>query len=125
MIKSALAAVAALPILGSAALAGPYVNVESNAGWAGDDYQGAVTDLHVGFDGDLGTSAGWYIQGGPAIVSVDGSEADTRYSGKLGIGVDVTERLNVYGEVSAITAESSLDMDDLGVGTKIGAKFSF
>ncbi len=125
MIKSAMAAVAALPVIGSAAIAGPYVNVESNAGWAGDDYTGAVTDLHVGFEGDLGTEAGWYIQGGPAIVSIDGEEAETRYSGKVGIGVDVTERLNVYGELSALTAEDSLEMDDLGVGGKIGAKYSF
>ena len=54
MIKPVIAAVAAIPFMSSAALAGPYVNVENNAGWSGDDYTGAVTDLHVGFEGDLG-----------------------------------------------------------------------
>ena len=123
-IKSA-AIVAAISTVGSAAIAGPYVNVESNAGWAGDDYTGAVTDLHVGWEGDLGTDAGWYIQGGPALVSADGEELESRYSGKVGIGVDVTERLNVYGELSALTASEDFEMEDLGVGGKVGAKFSF
>ena len=41
MIKSVFAAVAAAPLFAGAALAGPYVNVETNAGWTGDDYTGA------------------------------------------------------------------------------------
>jgi len=125
MIKSALAALAALPILSTAALAGPYVNVETNAGWAGDDYTGAVTDLHVGYENDLGEDASWYIQGGPAIVSADGEEAETRYSGKVGIGVGITERVSAYGELSALTAETALEFDDLNVGGKLGVKYTF
>ena len=54
MIKSAIALAAAAPLMAAPALAGPYVNVESNASWAGDDYVGAVTDIHVGFGGALG-----------------------------------------------------------------------
>ena len=38
MIKSTLAAVAAAPLFAGAAVAGPYVNVETNAGWTGSDY---------------------------------------------------------------------------------------
>jgi hypothetical protein len=125
MIKSALAALAALPILSTAALAGPYVNVETNAGWAGDDYTGAVTDLHVGYENDLGEDASWYIQGGPAIVSADGEEAETRYSGKVGIGVGITERISAYGELSALTADTALEFDDLNVGGKLGVKYTF
>ncbi|MFZ9205562.1 MAG: hypothetical protein ACO22L_06785, partial [Candidatus Nanopelagicaceae bacterium] len=37
MIKSAIAAVAAAPFLATAAFAGPYVNVEANAGLTGSD----------------------------------------------------------------------------------------
>ena len=37
MIKSVFAATAALSMSAGAALAGPYVNVETNAGWVGDD----------------------------------------------------------------------------------------
>ena len=122
MIKSALAAVAAAPFFASSALAGPYVNVESNAGFTGTDYDAAVTDLHVGYEGNLGDSAGYYVQAGPAIVSVDGEDRTTELSGKAGIGVDLTENLNVYGEVSFITIDGS---DDNGYGTKIGATYRF
>ena len=72
MIRSIACAAVACAAATPAAFAGPYANVETNAGWVGDDYSGAVTDLHVGFDGELGSAAGWYIQGGPAVVSADG-----------------------------------------------------
>ena len=123
MIKSVFAATAVLFTSAGAALAGPYVNVETNAGWAGDDYSGAVTDLHVGYEGALGDSACWYIQGGPALVSVDGEETETEISGKVGASVAITERLGAYGELSMLTADQ--DFDDLNVGAKAGVKFSF
>ena len=54
MFKSTIAAAAAaVAFAPAAALAGPYVNVEANAGWSGDDYTGATTDLHVGYEGCL------------------------------------------------------------------------
>ena len=124
MIKTAFVAIAATTLSAGAAVAGPYVNVETNAGWVGDDYTAATTDLHVGYEGALGESAGWYVQGGPALVSVDGEETETEISGKAGLGVDVTERLNVYGEVSFLTADQSFE-DDLNLGAKAGVKFSF
>ena len=123
MFKSVFAASAALFASAGAALAGPYVNVETNAGWVGDDYSGAVTDLHVGYEGDLGESAAWYVQGGPALVSVDGEETETEISGKVGASVAITERLGAYGELSMLTADQ--DFDDLNVGGKLGVKFSF
>ena len=121
MFKSVFAATAALSMSAGAALAGPYVNVETNAGWVGDDYSGATTDIHVGYEGEVGT-ASYYVQAGPAVVAVDGEETETEFSGKAGIGVPVTDALGVYGEVSFITAE---DADDLGVGGKLGVKYNF
>ena len=48
MFKSTIAAAAAaVAFAPAAALAGPYVNVETNAGWTGDDYIGATTDIHI------------------------------------------------------------------------------
>ena len=123
MIKSVFAATAALSMSAGAALAGPYVNVETNAGWTGDDYTGATTDAHVGYEGEIGAAA-YYVQGGPAIVSVDGEELSTRFSGKAGVGIPVTDALGVYGEVSFITAEDEF-LDDLGVGGKLGVKYNF
>ena len=125
MIKSVFAATAALSMSAGAALAGPYVNVEANASWTGDDYTGATTDLHVGYEGAIGESgASFYVQGGPAIVAADGAENSSRISGKAGIGVPVTDALSAYGELSFITAEDEF-LDDLGVGGKLGVKYHF
>ena len=122
MIKSALAAVVAVPVVSTAALAGPYANVESNAGFWGSDYQGSVTELHVGYEDTLGSDTAWYIQAGPALVSPDGEDTTTEMSGKVGVGVDVTSQLNLYGEVAFITVDGS---DDNSYGTKLGVKYNF
>ena len=121
MIKSVFAAAAALSMSAGAAVAGPYVNVETNAGWTGDDYIGATTDIHVGYEGTVG-AAGYYVQAGPAVIAVDGVETETQFSGKAGVGVPVTDALGVYGEVSFLTAD---DDDDFGLGGKLGVKYSF
>jgi len=121
MFKSVFAVTAALFTSAGAALAGPYVNVETNAGWVGDDYSGATTDIHVGYEGEAGT-ASYYVQAGPAIVAVDGEESDTQFSGKAGLGLPVSEAIGVYGEVSFLTAE---DEDDFGLGGKLGLKYNF
>jgi hypothetical protein len=121
MFKSVFAASAALFASAGAALAGPYVNIETNAGWVGDDYTAATTDLHVGFEGEAG-AASYYVQAGPAIVAVDGEETDTQFSGKAGVGVPVSEAIGVYGELSFLTAD---DDDDFGLGGKLGVKYNF
>ena len=121
MFKSVFAATAALSMSAGAALAGPYVNIETNAGWVGDDYTAATTDLHVGFEGEAG-AASYYIQAGPAIVAVDGEETDTQFSGKAGLGLPVSDAIGVYGELSFLTAE---DEDDFGLGGKLGVKYNF
>ena len=125
MIKTAIAslAAAAAVVAPSAALAGPYVNVETNAGWTGADNTGAATDFHVGYEGALGESASYYVQGGATLVSPDGGDADTVPSGKAGLGVAVTDALGAYGEVSFV---GSGDSDiDRGYGAKLGLKYSF
>ena len=124
MIKSVFAATAALSMSAGAALAGPYVNVETNAGWTGSEYNGAATDLHVGYEGVIGeTGASYYVQGGATLVSPDGGETDTVPSGKAGLGFAVTDALGAYGEVSFV---GSGDSDiDRGYGAKLGLKYSF
>jgi len=121
MFKSVFAASAALFASAGAALAGPYVNVETNAGWVGDDYSGATTDIHVGYEGEVGT-ASYYVQAGPAVVAVDGEETETEFSGKAGLGLPISDALSAYGEVSFLTAE---DDDDFGLGGKLGLKYNF
>ena len=123
MFKSVFAASAALFASAGAALAGPYVNVETNAGWTGSNYNGTATDLHVGYEGALGESASYYVQGGATVVSPDGGESDTVPSGKAGLGIGLTEALGAYGEVSFVgSGDSNIDR---GYGTKLGLKYSF
>ena len=106
------------------AFAGVYVNVENNAGFTGADYTGAVTDFHVGYEGGTDTF-GFYVQGGPAVVTVDGAdESDNRISGKVGTTVAATDKLDFYGELAVLTADSDTDNDNAW-STKVGAKFSF
>ena len=123
MIKSVFAATAALGLSAGAAVAGPYVNVETNAGWTGSNYTGATTDFHVGYEGALGDSASYYVQGGASLLTPDGGSDDTVPSGKAGLGVAVTDALGAYGEVSFIG--SGDDAIDRGYGAKVGLKYSF
>ena len=118
----ALAALTASTALATPATAGVYANVEANSSRTGGNYESTVTDIHVGYEGG-GEKWGYYIQGGPAIVAVDGADSEQRLSGKLGGSFQATERFGVYGEVSVLTAEDT--DDDKSWGTKIGAKFSF
>ena len=127
-IKSTIAAIFAAPfVLSSAAFAGPYVNLESNASYPDGDYTGATTDLAVGFEGT--TSEGkvaYYIQGGPAFVHSEAADdTETEFSGKVGASVAVSDDLSVYGEVSGISNEDATGDDIVDFGGKIGAKFLF
>ena len=95
------------------AIAGTYANIEANQGYSDGEYQATGVDVHVGIEGE-----GWYLQGGPLFVStLDGNEVEL--SGKAGGSVSLGDALSVYGEVSFVTG------DELGVGTKVGAKYNF
>ena len=123
MFKSVFAATAALSMSAGAAFAGPYVNVETNAGWTGSNYTGATTDFHVGYEGALGDSASYYVQGGASLLTPDGGSDDTVPSGKAGLGLALTDALSAYGEVSFV---GSGDSDvDRGYGGKLGVKYNF
>ena len=69
----ALAALTVTSALATPAMAGVYVNAESNASFTGSDYTSAATDLHIGYEGDIG-SLGYYIQGGPQFGVTDGAD---------------------------------------------------
>ena len=115
----ALAAAGVLAAIAAPAHAGGfYVNAERNDGFVGSDHAGASSELHVGYEGSLGDNASWYIQGGPAYLTPRGAEGETELSGKIGGGVNITEKLNVYAEASFVTGDETN-----GYGTKIGAKY--
>jgi hypothetical protein len=126
MIKTTIATGIVLGALSAgSAIAGPYVNVESNSGFAGSDYDSTLLENHVGYESSVGESSAWYIQGGPAIVFADGEDASTELSGKVGLGVDVTDDLSAYAEVAVITTEE-IDLDEgLDSNVKLGVKYTF
>lgn len=102
--------------LGSTAMAAPYLNVEANSGFSGTNYNSTVIDNHIGYEG-----YNWYVQGGPSIFSNDGGgDSTVELSAKAGGNIYLTERLNVYGEVSFST-----DENDNNYGTKAGVKYTF
>ena len=113
-------ALTAVSLCSSPVLAGPYVNVETNANYTGSDFTSRATDLHLGYENSIGSLA-YYIQGGKTISAVDGADSESNVSGKLGGSVSATDKLGVYGEVSFSQVEDA----DNNYGTKLGAKFSF
>jgi len=117
-----LALALAASIASAPAIAGPYVNVETNASYTGNDYTSRATDLHVGYENAVG-SLDYYVQGGKTINAADGVDSDSAWSGKFGGSVAATEKLGVYGEVAF---SNIFDEDtDNSWGTKLGAKYSF
>ena len=118
MKKLALALAATLA--SAPAMAGVYINAESNASYTGNDYTSRTTDLHVGYEGEVG-ALGYYVQGGPAFTAADGADGSTDFSGKLGGSVAASEKFDIYGEVSF----AQVDDADNTYGTKIGAKYKF
>ena len=116
--KSIIASGLLLGMAHGAAIAGPYVNVENNAGFTGSDFTSQTTDFHVGYESE-GVLGSWGIQGGPSVVVPDSGESDTILTGKVFGSVAATEKLSVYGELSAA-------FDDTNTyGTKAGLKYSF
>ena len=123
MIKSAFAALAAAPLFAGAAFAGPYVNVEANSGWSGSNYGGTAVDTHVGYEGPIGESASYYVQGGATVLMPDGGDTKSVPSGKAGVGVALTDALGAYGELSFVG--SGVAGVDRSYGAKAGLKYSF
>ena len=107
-------------LISTPAFAGPYVNVETNANYTGSDFTGRATDLHIGYENNVGDLA-FYIQGGKTVNAVDGLDTESNFSGKLGGSISATDALGVYGEVSFSKVEDA----DNTFGTKLGAKYSF
>jgi len=97
--------------LASPAQADWYVNPELNVGVGLDSGTGSgILETHLGYDFDNGA----YVQMGPAAVFPDSSKSEVEFTGKAGISGGP-----LYGEVSFGTG------DELGLGFKTGAKFSF
>ena len=118
--------IAAGVLLGASApaFAGPYANVESNSGWTGNDRNATITEVHGGWEFEPSDNSTIYVQGGPAFVSVDDEDLRSEISGKAGVSVDITEKTEVYGEITFITNDRDFN-NDLDLGVKIGGTYRF
>ena len=112
-----LAFASAIALAGAPAMAesGVYVNPEYNAGFTGSKFAGSSLELHVGYE-----EGPWYIQAGPALAN-DGSDSEWGMSANTGVSGSVTEKMDLYTEVSYAKFKDS----DAGYGIKLGSKYRF
>ena len=121
MYKSIAAAAAVIALAPAGAIAGPYLNAETNAGWTGSQSNGAQ---------QICTSAMKVLPALPPIMFKEdhksrrrnGGATDIVFSAKAGAGIDLTEKINAYGELSLATG---VDGAANGYGGKLGVKYSF
>lgn len=113
---------ASVLVLSAPAAASPfYANIETNLGHHGTNYKGQATDFALGIEASSSVYSA-YLQAGPSLMSVDGGDLVTEFSGKVGGAVQASERVSVYGELAMLTDQAS------GIpsyGTKIGARYKF
>lgn len=113
---------ASVAVLSAPAAANPfYANIETNLSHHGTDSKGQATDFHLGVEGSSDVYSA-YLQAGPALMSADGGDLVTEFSGKVGGAVQASERMSVYGELAMLTDQIS---GTPSYGTKIGAKYKF
>ena len=114
-----LALASAIALAGAPAMAegldGLYVNPEYNAGFSGSKFAGSSLELHVGYE-----EGPWYIQAGPALAN-DGSDSEWGMSAKTGLSAAVSDKADLYTEVSYAKFKDS----DAGYGIKLGSKYRF
>ena len=119
--KKIALALAATSFASAPAFAGTYLNTEVNNGYYGSEYIGRSIELHVGADGTNG-KFDYYVQGGPALVAVDGVDGtETELSGKFGGTYNISAKTSVYGEFAGAT---NGDLDN-SYNLKVGAKYKF
>ena len=119
MLKKVLTLSAASVALSVPAYAGFYLNPEFNQTNVGSDWGGNAIDLHIGYENSVGEHGSFYLQGGPSFINPSVGDSDTKLSGKVGGGYDLSDKLNAYGEFAIVTGDKTTK------GTKVGLKYSF
>ena len=119
--KKIALALATTTLASAPAFAGTYFNAEVNNGYYGSEYLGRTVELHVGAEGSK-EKFDYYLQGGPALVAVDGIDGtETELSGKVGGTYNISSATSIYGEFAGAT---NGDFDN-SYNLKVGAKYSF
>ena len=123
--KKIFALSAASVLMAAPAMAGQFANIEANSSIQDGDYSSTRFDTQYGWEGTLGESSKYYIQGGPSFLSRDGAE-DLEYQvgGKVGIKTALTEDVSAYGELKAYSADD-WSLSDTKLSVKAGVKYTF
>ena len=100
--KKFFALSAASVLCAAPVMAEQFVNVEANSSFQDGDYSSTRFDTQYGWEGELGESSRYYVQGGPSFVSSDGAEElEHQVGGKVGIKTALTEDVTAYSEIKA------------------------
>ena len=121
--KRFLATLVVAPLaLSSTAFARPeaYINFESNTQIPDGEYNNTRTLMHVGYKDTKG-KFGYFIQGGPNIIHLQGEDDPLEYgfSSKTGVTYASSRYLTLYGEVYTYHQELTPEFDDVAVKTGI------
>ncbi len=121
--KRFLATLIVAPLaLSSTAFARPeaYINLEVDSSIPNGEYSNTQTLLHVGYK-DVKGKFGYFIQGGPNVIHLQGHDDPLEYgfSSKTGVTYASSRYLTLYGELYTYHQELTPQYDDLGVKTGI------
>ena len=92
-----------------------------NASSSTNDIRDASGKYYVGETQTSGTVQFETDANTQVLYHFDGVDGSTDFSGKGGLSIAASEKLDIYGEVSFLTDE----VNDTAYGTKIGAKYKF
>jgi len=121
MIKQLSFAVAAIPLMASASLAGPYIRGEAEAGFTGGDYSGATLEALAGYETEINEKLDWWTEAGVSHFIPDEGAEETGFVVKTGLNYEASKNLDLYSEVGAKIKESS----ENDYYTKVGFKYKF
>ena len=120
MFKYALAALAVVPMVATAANAeGYYVYSEVESAWSGREFDGSEIKTRVGYEHALTEDTNVYLEVGPTVLLPDSSDADTRLALEVGGDTALTENLELYGDVEMLTGPQN------EYKTTMGLKYEF
>ena len=126
MIKSTIAALAAVPFFAGAAMAGPYVESKTTAAGTitdGGTYKGAQTEVRGGYETKVGTS-GLKVYGevGPGYEWNNGGTNEGVVVSEIGFSYPLAKQVSVKAKV---TGEYGLDSEAFDLGGELKVRYSF
>ena len=124
MFKSAFAvAVASAPFLTSAAFAGPYVESKTTGALSDGTYNGAQTELRVGYEAPVGNGVNVYGEIGPGYEWNTGKTKNESVAvGEVGVTAPLAQKVALKAKVTGEYGGSTQVFD---LGGELKVRYSF